>query len=88
MNAARPKGRVLYKWQVMFFPDLPMEVHKQQKHYDSVKQRLRTKAIRHGILYPACLSVSHCDHSYVSDTPAEADNFLVRLGRGVEVEQW
>lgn len=36
MNAARAKVRVLYKnLQVMFFPDLPMEVHKQEKRYDS-----------------------------------------------------
>ncbi|XP_028435645.1 C-type lectin domain family 10 member A-like [Perca flavescens] len=38
VKAARAKGKVLYKnQQVMFFPDLPTEIHKQQKRFDSVK---------------------------------------------------
>jgi hypothetical protein len=85
VNAARVKGRVLYNnWQVMFFPDLSFEVHKQQKRFDSVKQRLRAKAIRYGIIFPARPRVSHGDRSYISET---AEPFLEKLGRGVEAEQ-
>ena len=88
VNAARVKGRVLYKnWPFMFFPDLSMEVHKQQQCFDSVKQRLRAKAIRYGIIFPAHLRVSHDNRSCIFETPAEAEKFLEKLGRRVEAEQ-
>lgn len=83
-NAARAKGRVLYKNQhVMFFPDLPMEVHKQQKRFDDVKQRLRAKAIRYGIIYPARMRITHNDRSYIFETPTEVEDFLETLSNGV-----
>lgn len=87
MKAARAKGRVLYKSRpVMFFPDLSTEVHKRRRRFDSVKQRLRAKAIRYGIIYPARLRVSYEERSYIFETPAEAEKFLEKLGRGGETE--
>ncbi len=80
-NAAKGKGgdKILYKnILVMLFPDLPIEVHKQQKRFDEVKRWLRAGSIRYGMIYPACLTVTH---SLIFETLADAEELMDKISR-------
>ena len=80
-NAAKTKRKILYKnVQVMFFQDLPREIHKQQRRYTDVKQKLRAKGFQCGIIFPSRLWVTKGDSSNYFQTPAEAERFLDNLG--------
>ena len=83
-NAARAKGlngnKILYKnVAVLLFPDLPTDIHKQQKRFDEVKRRLRARSIRYGMLYPARLRITYEGENIIFETPTDAENFLDRM---------
>lgn len=53
MRAARVKGKVVCDGQkIMFFPDLPTELHHRRKGFDRFKQQLMSMNVRYGIIYP------------------------------------
>lgn len=54
------RHKVLYKNQdIRFYPDLSPGLHKQQKCFDGVRQQLRDMGIQYGMLFPACVLVTH-----------------------------
>ncbi|RXN35448.1 LINE-1 type transposase domain-containing 1 [Labeo rohita] len=57
LKAAKSKGAIAYKGSSLrFFPDLSAELHRQQRKYDAIRQKLRDKGInRHRIIFPARL---------------------------------
>lgn len=61
LRAARLKGQVMYKDNVIrFHQDLSAEVKKQQRGFDSIRQKLREKEIaKHRILFLAGLFLTH-----------------------------
>lgn len=80
LRAARAKKQIFYTdRQVRFYPDLAAEVHRKQKEFDSVKQKLRNMGIEHGMLIPARLLVTHTDRTQTSGAPAEVESFIKRL---------
>ena len=59
MRAARTKGKTLYSEQeVMLFLDISAELQRQTRHYDGVKQQLRSLNICYRIVYPAKLRMT------------------------------
>ncbi len=88
VNAAKAKGnngnKILSKnIPVLLFPDLPTDIHKQQKRFDEVKRRLRARSIRYGMMYPAHLRITHEGDTIIFETPTDAENFLDRIyGKG------
>lgn len=77
MTAARLKGKVMYNGRhVMFFPDLSVEVVKQRKQYDQVKQQLRNLNINFGLIFPAKMRISHRGNSFLFHTPTEVEEFI------------
>ncbi|KAI4812384.1 hypothetical protein KUCAC02_023782, partial [Chaenocephalus aceratus] len=59
LNAVRAKKQLFYKDRpVRFYPDLAAGIHKKQKEFDAVRQKLCTMGIRYGMLLPAKLLVT------------------------------
>lgn len=53
-DAARRMGKILFKGhQVMLFPDVSAELHKQRRGFDRVKRKLRELKVQYGIIFPA-----------------------------------
>ena len=76
-RAARAKGKVLCGGQeVMFFPDLSAELHRQRRRFDGVKQQLRSLNIRYGIMNPAKLRLTINGQTHEFDSPADAEKFV------------
>ncbi|KAK1894439.1 LINE-1 retrotransposable element ORF1 protein [Dissostichus eleginoides] len=76
-NAARQMGKILYKdRQVMLFPDISAELHKQRMRFDGVKRRLREMDVQYGIVFPVRLRVTHGGRSYFFDNPSDTENFI------------
>ena len=76
-RAARAKGKVMCGGQeVMFFPDLSAELHRQRRRFDGVKQQLRSLNIRYGIMYPAKLRLTFNGQTREFDSPADAEKFV------------
>lgn len=60
MRAARQKGKVMYReHQVVFFTDLSVEVQKQRRQYNGVKQKLRELRMDFGLIFPAKMKIFH-----------------------------
>ncbi|ROL52539.1 LINE-1 retrotransposable element ORF1 protein [Anabarilius grahami] len=75
LRAARSKGMISYKEHTLrFLPDVSAEVHRKQRAYDGVRQRLRERGIgKHRIIYSARLLVTHQEKSRVFDTPVAVE---------------
>lgn len=80
MRAARAKGKVTCDGQeIMFFPDLSVDLHRRRRGFDRVKQQLRSMNIRYGIMYPAKLRVTSDGRTREFETPADAEKFIQGL---------
>lgn len=80
IRAARAKGQVLFKnHPVRFYEDLAAGVHKKQKEFDGVRQKLRALGIRYGMIPIARLLVTHDGQSHIFTQPAEAETFVKTL---------
>ncbi|KAL1276429.1 hypothetical protein QQF64_036052 [Cirrhinus molitorella] len=81
LRVARSKGVISYKEHTLrFYPDVSAEVHKKQKAYNGVRQKLRERGIgKHRVIYPARLLLTHQEKSRVFDTPAAVENFIEEL---------
>lgn len=78
LRMARSKGVITYKEHTLrFHPDVSAEVHRKQRAYDGVRQKLRERGIgKHRILYPARLLLTHQEKSRVFDTPEAVERFI------------
>lgn len=83
LRVARSKGMILYKEHTLrFHPDVSAEVHRKQRAYDGVRQKLRERGIsKHRIIYPARLLVTHQEKSRVFDTPVAVESFIEELDK-------
>ncbi|KAI4883526.1 hypothetical protein NFI96_005240 [Prochilodus magdalenae] len=83
MKAARDKGTILFEGrQVMFFPDILAELHKQQKRFDTVKKELQSLNISdllYGIVHPAMLCVTFKRKRSSFSCPVKARKFVQGL---------
>ncbi|KAL1268900.1 hypothetical protein QQF64_034263 [Cirrhinus molitorella] len=81
LRVARSKGAIPYKEHTLrFYPDVSAEVHKNQRAYDGVRQKLRERGIgKHRIIYPARLLLTHQEKSRVFDTSAAVESFIEEL---------
>lgn len=77
ISAARAKGVIKYQGQqVRFYPDLAAGIQQQRKQFDLVRKELRTLGIRHGIMHPARLVLTHEGRTHIFKTPQEAQDFI------------
>lgn len=84
LRVAREKGTVMFQnHHIMFFPDLSSEVLKQRRRFEEVKQELRRRKIRYGMIFPTKLLVIHGDRSHFFSSPEEANKFIVDLQKNV-----
>ncbi|KAL0148821.1 hypothetical protein M9458_055830 [Cirrhinus mrigala] len=58
--------------RISIFPDFPVEVSTQRKQFDSVREKLRAKGIKYGLLYPAHLILTHEKTKKIFSFPQEA----------------
>lgn len=80
MRAARQKGKVMYQErQVMFFPDLSVEVQKQRRQYNDVKRKLHELNLDFGLIFPAKMRIMHEGRRHLFNTPGEVEAFIQRL---------
>lgn len=80
LKAVRAKNKLFYKDRpVRFYPDLAAGIHKKQKEFDTVRQKLRTMGIRYGMLLPAKLLVTHKDKTQTFEKPADVEAFIRRI---------
>ncbi|KAK1906890.1 LINE-1 retrotransposable element ORF1 protein [Dissostichus eleginoides] len=80
LKAVRAKKQLLYKDRpVRFYPDLAAGIHKKQKEFDTVRQKLRTMGIRYGMLLPAKLLVTYKDKTQTFENPADVEAFIRRI---------
>lgn len=78
--AARAKKEILDKdQQVRLYLDLAAGLHQLRKQFDPVSQELRNLGIRHGLIHPARLFVTHKDRTYTFKTPTEAEEFIKKI---------
>lgn len=79
-EAARRMRKILYKGrQVMLFPDVSAELHKQRRRFDEVKRKLRELNVQYGIIFPARLRVTHGGRSHYFNNPSEAESFITNM---------
>lgn len=81
LRVARSKGLISYKEHTLrFHPDVSAEVHRKQRAYDGVRQKLRERGIgKHRVICPARLLLTHQENSRVFDTPAAVESFIEEL---------
>lgn len=81
LKAAKAKGTIVHKgYNLRFFPDLSAELHRQQKRYDVVRQKLRDKGInRHRIIFPARLLLTHGDRTVTLNSPEEVEKYMQQI---------
>lgn len=80
LAAVRDKKDIRYKDQkVWFYPDIAAGIHHLRKQFDPTRQVLRDLGIRHGMIHPAKLLVTHKDRTYIFKTPAEAQDFVKKI---------
>jgi hypothetical protein len=73
--AARPKKDIRYKdQQIRFYLDLATGMHQLRK-----KKDLRNLGIRHGVIHPAKMLVTHKERTYTFNTPAEVQEFIKKI---------
>ena len=83
--ATRAKRDIRYKdQQVRFYSDLATGIHQLRKQFDPVRQELRNLGIRHGVIHPARLLVTHKERTYTFKTPAEAQEFIKRIQKDTD----
>ncbi|KAK1884731.1 LINE-1 type transposase domain containing protein 1 [Dissostichus eleginoides] len=81
-EGSQGKKQILYKdQQVRSYPDLAAGVHKQQKTFNNVRQKLRNLGIRYGMLLPARLLVTYKDKSHTFENPSAVENFIKQITR-------
>lgn len=80
MSAARKKGKVMYReHQIMFFPDLSVEVQKQRCQYNDVKLKLRALHLDFGLIFPAKMKIFHKGSRHQFNTPEEVEAFIQQI---------
>lgn len=80
MIAARKKGKVMYReHQIMFFPDLSVEVQKQRRQYNDVKLKLRALHLDFGLIFPAKMKIFHKGSRHQFNTPEEVEAFIQQI---------
>lgn len=80
MAAARAKKVILYKdQQVRIYPDLAVGLHQLRKQFDPSRQELRNLGIRHRLIHPARLLLTHKDRTYTFKTLTEAEEFIKKI---------
>ncbi|RXN38906.1 LINE-1 type transposase domain-containing 1 [Labeo rohita] len=80
LRTAKTKKDIFYKNQrVKLFADVAMEVHRQRKQFDVVRDQLRKLGVRHGILSPATLVLTYKEKVHKFTSPAEAKIFTQKI---------
>lgn len=80
MRAARKKGKLMYReHQVMFFPDMSVEVQKKRRQYNDVKVKLRELRLDFGLIFPAKMRIFHQGNRHQFNTPEEVEAFIQRV---------
>ncbi|KAL3058104.1 hypothetical protein OYC64_010309 [Pagothenia borchgrevinki] len=80
LKAVTAKKQLLYKDRpVRLYPILAARIHKKQKEFDAVRQKLRTMGIRYDVLLPAKLVVTHKDKTQTFENPADVEAFIRRI---------
>lgn len=81
LKAAKSKGAIAYKGSnLRFFPDLSAELHRQQRKYDAIRQKLCDKGInRHRVIFPARLLLTHGDRTVIMNSPEEVEKFMQQV---------
>ncbi len=59
-----------------FFPDLSAELLHQRRHFDCVKQQLRSLNINYGLIYPAKLDLTVDGQSREFEDPSDAEKLI------------
>lgn len=78
--ATRAKKDIRYKdQQVRFYTDLATGIHQLRKQFDPVHQELRNLGIRHGVIHPARLLVTHNERTLTFKTPTEVQEFIKKI---------
>lgn len=65
--------------RISIFPDFPAEVSTQRKQFDGVREKLRAKGIKYGLLYPARLILTHEKTKKIFSSPQEAESYIDSL---------
>ncbi|KAI2646140.1 LINE-1 type transposase domain-containing protein 1 [Labeo rohita] len=80
LRTAKTKKDIFYKNQrVKLFADVAMEVHRQRKQFDVVRDQLRKLGVRHGILSPATLVLTYKEKVHKFTSPVEAKIFTQKI---------
>lgn len=78
--ATGAKKDIRYKdQQVRFYSDLAAGIHQLRKQFDPVRQELRNLGIRHGVIHPVRLIVTHKERTYTFKTPTEVQEFIKKI---------
>lgn len=64
--------------EILFFPDVPVDLHKQRIGFNKVKQQQKDMNIRYGITYPAKLCLVIDKETLEFNTLGEAEKFLLQ----------
>ena len=64
---------------ISIYPDYTTRVARARAGYNTVRQQLRgLEGVRYGILYPACLRITHNNQERIFSTPEEAQAYISR----------
>lgn len=61
--------------RILIFPDFTSEVLKQRQAFNAVRKSLKEANVRHGLLFPARLIVTHNSSKHVFDSAEKAQAF-------------
>ncbi|KAJ8335352.1 hypothetical protein SKAU_G00386940 [Synaphobranchus kaupii] len=77
---AREKQRIkVDRMTIAVYPDYTARVARAQAGYNGVRQQLRgLEGVQYGILYPACLRITHNNQERIFSTPEEAQTYITR----------
>lgn len=71
-----------------FYPDLTDGVHQLQRQFDPVREELRKLGIRHGVIYPAKLLITHKEKTQVFKAPTEALEFVKKIQKNTNRNEY
>lgn len=62
--------------RINVYPDFSPEVNEQRRAFDGAREKLRRAGIKHGILFPARLILTHGNEQKIFQKPADAEAFI------------
>lgn len=76
LRLARLSSPLMYNGaRILIFPDFTSEVLKQRQAFNAVRKSLKEANVRHGLLFPARLIVTHNSSKHVFDSAEKAQAF-------------